>query len=301
MSLLIHWWLVIAAEIAAAVAVVWLFVALRRRFAGFFRHAALAMFLLVAWLMLFHGRELFAHALAAIEPAPQAWVIADEKYCREFDLVVPGYEPVGFEGSDAPSGRLWLFRPPFRYIDTTWCSQNCAIWLTSGLPRYVFGGTEQSFRVPYQGLDSDLSGLRAARVADTRECARSVPDVSGWSFPSFLRSVPSTSGEASQWNDDCLVEESIAPSAPLLLTVFEIDQRELGFGLWRVDVRSQLVEHFSGEVLAQSHMVMFRGASPTLQPFVSNQHVYKGRLLSSYDLHSAYRERNCGEQDGANR
>lgn len=262
--------------------------------------------LLISWIFVFHGKEVVAQVLIALEPMPAHSVASNDRYCTDFDLVEPGLTPVNYENEpDALEGRVWRFGPPFSFVDTSMdCGSRCAAWLESGLPRRLFVGAWDNYRIPYNGADEDLLPLRAVRIAHTPECAASIGAwVRAWRIPDYLdrRIAPSTSDRDVAWDESCFAFERTTPMAPLLLTNIAIQQRDLGFGLTRVDLTTTLVEHFSDEVLADSHMVMIRGASPTVQPFDDDQHVHKGSLLSSYELHARYRAENCAANDGGTR
>jgi hypothetical protein len=254
---------------------------------------ALRATVLVLWLCIFHGKELAGNWLITLQTSPSRVLSANGAYCDNINLVAPGYTPVSYDGPDAVEGRVWQFRPPYQFIDTVGeCGPTCATWLRSGLVNQVYVGTPDTFRVAYP---NDVpAGLRHVSIVPTAQCDAMIEGtIRRRSLEDYLSRATRPDPELPRWNDACFVYEPASPAQPLIVSVHTIEISEIGFGLSRIEFSTALEEHVTGEVLADSHMTMIRGVTPTFQPFVSDQHVRKGALLDSFALMQSYRSANC--------
>lgn len=259
---------------------------------------ALALFAIV-----FHGKQIAAQALIWAEHEPQRFVTRSEAYCQGFDLVYPSNAPVEFENErDSVDGQVWRYRGPEVRIDTfNECGPRCAAWAQSGLARELYVGTRgYDLRFPYGSEGDHLAILRRVEILETDACSSAIAaQLRGLPLPTYLdqHSPPTETDLTVRWDEACVIYSSEAPTPPLVLNIIEEVPRDIGLGLTRASYATALIEHFSGEVLARSEMTVIRGAAPTLLPTYHWQHVSKGQLLSSNDLHGWYRETNCGAVD----
>lgn len=251
---------------------------------------------------LFHGRQVLAKALIALEHPDTLFISNMDRYCEPFGVVsfpnavadlddLPDGLPLEPAGRKTPSDFVML---------ATDCGGRCLLWLRSEIASKVYVGVSRNdVRLPYSADGRWLGQVREALPSSTPECQANFSE-SIWTtgMPTLFREFadrPLVPIPSVRLTSSCIQYGGPPSEAPLVIANERQFVTDLPLGLQRVEFQNRLVEHFSQEVIAQSTKVAIYGAAPTFRPDARRQHESVGRLMSEYDLMNLYRTQNCSE------